>query len=130
MTFNDLTFDKLDEIPYRTKEHKNEFDSVLIVPMGTLHDSGFMNIMYLFCDGFEIVCKSGGSSDVLHINGIGGYGDWKEITDSPDYIKPQLWSIDCTQNGFIRLFTPCAKLSDGGGCSDHEVFYKEVNNAN
>ena len=56
----------------------------------------------------EIVGCVGGGSDVIHLNGIGGYGKY----DNDDYIEARKnntvkridWRIDCLPNGLLRLF--------------------------
>ena len=48
-----------------------------------------------------------GCSDVIHIDGIGGYGkDWYRVFGSvPECIPPKGWSIDCLpKSGLLRIF--------------------------
>lgn len=66
------------------------FDAVVIVPTGKNHDSGFGAMKFILCRNFKIVGCVSGWSDVLHINGIGGYG--KEDLNMQ---KRVAWCVDC-----------------------------------
>ena len=52
------------------------FDSVIIVPMNDVHDSGFRCMKFILMRGREMVGAVGGWSDVIHPNGIGNYGKY------------------------------------------------------
>jgi len=93
------------------QENIGKFDALVIIPgkYNELHDSGFRLITYVFCKGNYPICKSSGWSDVLHINGIGGYGGKnREIFEQ--ILKTRLapiidWNIDClAKSGYLRLF--------------------------
>lgn len=101
-----------------------DFNSVVIVPNGETHDSGYECMDFILCDGCEIVGKVGGYSDVVHINGIGGYGDWRK--GYKDLIKPVAWSIDCLpKNHLLRIFGPHKlSLPDFIG-SSFEIYKKD-----
>ena len=105
-----------------------EFTSLVIVPMDELHDSGFRAMKFILCRDMEIVGVVGGWSDVVHIDGIGGYGlNWNESLKT-GMKKVVGWSIDCLPtSGCLRLFcgrgTQC-KLPPFVG-SDLEVFVEE-----
>ena len=124
MTYDDFSFEKLSEIPVANwnKIDKNEYNSVIIVPMNELHESGFKCMTYLFCKGQEIICRSEGCSDVLHLDGIGGYGQWDPAKDLPIALPPRAWSIDCLPNGYLRLFCSNGKIINGNGLSDYAIF--------
>lgn len=101
------------------------FNAVVVVPTGDLHASGYGNMKFILLSNGEIVGVVGGWSDVVHINGIGGYGlDWQESLKT-GMTKVVDWSIDCMPtSGCLRLF--CGR---GNKCklppfigSDLEVF--------
>ena len=78
------------------------FTSVIIVPMKEKHDSGFRCMKFILIKQGEIVGVVSGWSDVVHINGIGGYGRF-----SGEYVvTPRVgWCIDCLpRSGCVRLF--------------------------
>lgn len=103
-----------------------EFNTIVIVPNGQIHDSGYECMEFILCDGTEIVGKVGGGSDVIHINGINGWGDLrgKEI---PQLVKPIGWSIDCLpKSHLLRIFSPLEKLKlDSFIGSDFQFFVDE-----
>lgn len=84
------------------------FNSVVIVPTGELHDSGYMCMKFILCDRQKnIVGVLGGCSDVIHLDGIGGYGQYDK--DYSERVKSRqthiiAWCIDCIPCGFVRLF--------------------------
>ena len=92
-------------------ENIGKFDAIVIIPGKSidLHDSGYRNMTYVLCKENYPVCLAGGGSDVLHINGIGGYGGYK-ANNIDKIIKTRLapvigWSIDCLpKSGYLRLF--------------------------
>lgn len=112
-------------------EPTETFDSVVIVPMTENHDSDFSCMKFVLLKRFEIVGVVGGGSDVIHINGIGGYGDLhkKEI----NFSKPPKgydWSIDCLpKSKCVRLFILGQKelYTDDLICSDFNIYVKEEN---
>lgn len=81
------------------------FDSLVILPTEDTHESNFSCIDYVACIGFHPVgLLTGGSSDVLHINGIGGYGEFNGSI--PDTIPVISWNMDCLPvSKLLRLFT-------------------------
>ena len=89
------TIEQLLEIDYFQSDP--EFNAITIVPTGELHDSGFPCMKFILEKDGEIVGCVGGGSDVMHINGIGGYGgidDYKEVLRT-NMVKRVGWSIDC-----------------------------------
>lgn len=104
------------------------FNAIVIVPTGDLHDSGYGNMKFILMSNGEIVGVVGGYSDVVHINGIGGYGlNYKE-TMVTNMVRRVGWSIDCLPtSGCLRLFADrgvkckCADYV----LSDFEFFVEE-----
>ena len=103
-----------------------EFTSLIIVPMDELHDSGFRAMKFILCNKWEIVGVVGGWSDVMHINGIGGYGrHWSDAMKSGT-VPVVGWCIDCMPaSGCLRLYSrKTCRCSDWFG-SDFEFFVEE-----
>lgn len=95
-----------------TLDRISGFNSVVLIPTTQKHDSGYMCIEFVFCKDGEPIAKSFGGSDVLHIDGIGGYGLFKGFI--PDKIKPNGWSLDCLPCGYFRLFGKSQNMSADG----------------
>lgn len=107
------------------REHVKDFDSLVILPRRRLHDSGYRCMAFVACKGDEPIVKLGGGSDVIHIEGIGGYGyNWlaRYIT-VPQLVKPVSWSVDCLKtSGLLRLFAHENLIADGHGFSSFELY--------
>lgn len=118
-----VTVEELLNLDYQAPQ-RQQFNSVVIVPLnGELHESGFrkMKFIYLKRDG-EVAGVCGGSSDVLHLDGIGGYGqDWATNMDERK-VPISAWSIDCLPNGCLRLFARRPLVAPENSLSDAEVF--------
>lgn len=93
------------KIPLRTKEtNLSDIYSLVIIKTKRMHDSGYLCMDFVALDSKgKPICRISGMSDVLHINGIGGYGDFKNGV--PEAIKPISWKTDCLPCGYLRLFT-------------------------
>lgn len=104
-----------------------KFNAVIIVPTGELHDSGYQMMKFILTHNRKIVGVVGGWSDVVHINGIGGYGhDWKK-TMTTNMVPRVGWTIDCLPaSGCLRLFSDkeCF-VTDGMVLSDFEFFVED-----
>ena len=102
------------------------FNAFTIVPTDEIHDSGYRCMKFVLDYHNEIVGCCGGYSDVVNLNGIGGYGrDWKTslMTGKIDVID---WTMDClTESGLIHVFTHKydLELAEFIG-SDFKVFIK------
>ena len=95
-----------------------------IYQVGGIHDSGYRMMDFIAVKKGYPICKLSGCSDVLHINGISGCGNF--TGSFPEKIKPINWSIDCLLNsGLLRLFCN-RKLTCGGALSSFEIFAEEV----
>lgn len=103
------------------------FTSFVIVPMNRTHDSGFGCMKFVLLRDNEIVGCVGGFSDVVHLNGIGGYGrNWIEGFYSQSATKPIGWSMDLLRkSGCVRVFCGRELTTDEWVCSDFEVFVSE-----
>jgi hypothetical protein len=119
-----MTLDELLAVPYSKRlDEINTFTGFVIVPTGELHDSGFGCMKFVLTRHSEIVGAVGGGCDVVHLNGIGGYGlDWQKSLE--DGMVPKIdWSIDLLpKSGCLRVFSSHKlKLGDFIG-SDFEVY--------
>lgn len=108
-----------------------KFNSFIIVPMDEDHDSGYraMKLILMNAKNDEIVGVIGGGSDVINLDGIGGYG----LRNGPILEDPQLtprtdWSIDCLPgSGCLRVFVTNRLLCLDTNiiCSSIEIFTTE-----
>lgn len=111
---------KITELP----EREREFDSLIILPERYKHDSGYMCMSFAGCKGDKAVCLMGGGSDVIHFDGIGGYGRWWKGVGSeiPEKIPPKAWNIDCIPCGYLRIFAGKGKITMGSMLSSFEIY--------
>lgn len=121
--YNDWTKKEFEALPERKYgEDIGEFDSLVILPTKYIHDSGYSQMDYVAIKDNTPLCRLSGCSDVLHINGIGGLGDWKVKNGIPTEMKPIAWSIDCLKKSkLFRLFC-YSKLTAGQGFSSFEIY--------
>lgn len=125
MTIFEITKENVKELPLIDwlDNHDELFDSIVIVPTGEIHESGYQCMEFVFCNGDEAVKRVDRGSDVLHIDGIGGYGGritWNKPL--PTTLPLRSWSIDCTPNGFLRLFSSRCRIKGSDGLSSYEIF--------
>lgn len=103
-----------------------EFNGIVIIPTNEMHESGYMCMKFALMDHWEVVGCVGGGSDVIHLNGIGGYGKlgpkWNALKTG--LMKRVDWSIDCLPNGLIRLFCSDKLELDDIICSDFNLYVK------
>lgn len=103
-----------------------EFDSLIILPSRRLHDSGYRCLDFVAVKGDTPICKLSGCSDVIHIDGFGGFGfDWlHRYNGCPHLVPPIGWSIDClAKSGLFRLFHH-GKMVAGSTLSSFEIYAK------
>lgn len=130
--YEDLSIMDMSKEDFEKLEYNNngsDFNSLVIVPMNKLHDSGFQCMKYVGVKDFKIVNVFGGASDVLHINGIGGYGDhdyFLEVIKTNKVDRLPI-SIDCLPCGLVRLMFSNHKMeTEQCGCSDISIYDKGV----
>lgn len=99
---NDLTADQFRSI--EQSRPKEPFNGFVIVPTDELHDSGYMMIKLVLTHNAKIVGCIGGFSDVVHLNGIGGYGLNHEQALHLRMTPIQDWRIDVLPCGLVRVF--------------------------
>ena len=102
------------------------FNGFVIVPTGKKHDSGYGCMRFILeCHG-KIVGAVGGWADVVHLNGIGGYGLNWERTLSTGTIEVTDWNIDLLPTSkCLRVFSSRELKIEDIICSDFEVFATE-----
>lgn len=119
---NEYTIEELLDVPNMDwDETRDDFDSIIIIPTDQKHDSGFRCMEFVGCIGHKPIARMSGCSDVVHINGIGGYGKSKKYNQ---LIPATGWSIDCLNtSGLLRLFVdPETKIENSAALSSFEVF--------
>ena len=127
MTNDVFGMTKKELLAIEERKPTSTFNAFVIVPTGERHDSGYECMKFILTDRREIVGAVGGSSDVVHLNGIGGYGEnWAQTFDRG--VAPIVdWSIDLLPKSHcVRVF--CSRelyLKDGFICSDFEVYARE-----
>jgi hypothetical protein len=91
-----------------------------------LHDSGYRCMGFVACRGDMPLRYLSGCSDVVNLDGIGGYGkDWLQIHGTvPQSTHIVGWNIDClTSSGLLRIFpSPRFVLIVGHALSNFEIF--------
>jgi len=97
--------------------------SLVLVPTGRTHDSGFGAMEFVALDAdLQPICRMSGCSDVVQIDGIGGYGEWNASGGLPDAVPPHGWSIDCLRKSrLLRIFCN-GPIKCGPSLSSFEVY--------
>lgn len=113
-----MTKEDFQKVP--SVELPQTFDSFVIVPTGELHESGWGCMKFVLLSKREIIGSVGGWADVIHFDGIGGYGRWRDRV--PMEIPPKGWSIDCLPCGYLRVFAQGALSTGDWLVSDFNVY--------
>lgn len=130
MVIENMTKKEFLALPHRKWDEGVEFRSLVIIPgsgqKNKLHDSGYRCMDFVAVnEKGEPFCLLSGCSDVIHIDGIGGYGkDWLEKCGGmPRTIPISGWSIDClAKSGLLRIWPMSSKMTCGGALSSFEIF--------
>ena len=125
MNVNEMTRKELEQLEHRKWNEEVEFDSLIILPGNKLHDSGYRCMDFVAVTNNEPICLLSGCSDVIHIDGIGGFGKgWlNKYGTCPNVVPPTSWSIDClAKSGLLRLFPGTQKMTCGPALSSFEVY--------
>lgn len=103
------------------------FNAFVIVPTGDLHESGWGCMKFIFLRDREIIGAASGWSDVINLNGIGGYGLNYEESMRTQKVDRVSWSIDILPNsGCVRVFSDSHYLEyDHLICSSFQIYTKE-----
>lgn len=124
--YETVTLEELLSLDYQYTT--DTFNSVIIVPLnGELHDSGFRRMKFILVkkDG-TVAGVVGGGSDVLHLNGIGGYGKWGSTDNNFACKNGKVnvidWRIDCLPAcKCLRLFSSKKLEVEGLVMSDAQI---------
>lgn len=122
---NILTMKKEDfeKVPFRNAEtNLDDFYSAVIIPTEDMHDSGYRCMDFVAVNSKkEPICRLSGCSDVLDIDGIGGYGLNGVLSDMVDN---KAWKIDCLPCGYLRIFagTSYKLQADSIPVSDYSLY--------
>ena len=122
---DEMTREDFLALPQRNPNEPAElFDSLIILPLDDLHDSGYRCMDFVGCLNGEPICRLSGCSDVLHIDGIEGFGGFIR-----NALPPKGWTIDCLPgSGLLRLFPMREyRLRVGPALSSFEVFAVKEN---
>lgn len=127
MKIFDMTKEDFEKVPGRGGWSRDigEFSSLVIIPQDYAHDSGWMCMDFVAVSKEdEPICRLSGCSDVLNLDGIGGYGyrKWR-LGELPNRIEPKGWSIDCLPCGYLRLFSR-SMMTAGPALSSFEIYAK------
>lgn len=127
MNINDMKRKDFEALPLRKWDEETECDSIVILPGNSkdIHDSGYRCMTFVAVKNTEAVCRLTDSSDVLHLDGIGGYGyRWLEKYGMvPTQIPPSGWTMDCMpKNGLLRIWPNSGRILCGNGLSSFQVF--------
>jgi len=125
MNIDKMTRKQFEKLPHREWSEEVVCDSIIILPLKEMHDSGYRCMDFVAVKENKAICLLSGGSDVIHIDGIAGLGkDWlKKYGSVPRLIPPSEWSIDCLpKSGLLRLWPGHRKMSCGPALSSFEVF--------
>jgi len=123
MKITEMSKEDFEKVPERTHfdEQIGLFNSLVILPMDYLHDSGYKCMDFVAVNEHdEPICKLSGCSDVLHLDGIGGYGKYDGRLAENRPIEE--WSIDCLPCGLLRVFCN-GWIEAGYAVSSFEIFF-------
>jgi hypothetical protein len=93
-----------------------------------IHDSGYRCMDFVASKGNKPICRLSGCSDVIHFDGIGGYGyNWLEKHGTvPKLVVPSGWTIDCLLNsGLLRVFCNGEIKATNRALSSFEIYQIE-----
>lgn len=129
MTVENMTIKDFEKVPHRGSFNKDigEFDSLVILPTREKHDSGYRCMDFVACIKNKPICRLSGCSDVIHIDGISGYGyNWiNRRVGIPSQVEVVGWSVDCLpKSGLLRIFNDRRKMIAGDALSSFEIFAK------
>ncbi len=110
-------------------------DSIIILPgrTGDLHESGFRCMDFVAVRDNKPVCLLSGCSDVIHVDGISGWGEnWlNKYSGIPTLVPPSGWSIDClSRSGLLRMWPAGKKIKCSAALSSFEMYAVEKEEEN
>ena len=121
-----MTRKDFEQLPYRKEWNIDvKCDVIVILPTRKKHDSGWRLMDFVAVRDGEAICRLSGSSDVLNLDGIGGFGhNWYDKYNAvPSMIPPSGWSIDCLpKSGLLRVWPSSVRILAGSGLSNFEIY--------
>jgi len=115
-----MTRKQLEAVPIRQWHEEIVCDSLVILPMRSMHDSGYRCINYVAIKNGKPLALLTSCSDVIHIDGIGGAGYQRQYFD---LVERKAWSIDCLgKSGLLRIWVQGCNLICGKGLSSFELW--------
>lgn len=130
MLIDQMTRKDFEALPHRKWDEKVICESIVILPLRRLHDSGYRCMDFVACNGNEAICLLAGGSDVIHFDGIGGFGhNWfREYGTVPKFIPPAGWSIDClSKSGLLHIWPSSRKILCDAALSSFEIYALDKN---
>lgn len=117
-------FYSLPRIDWNADMNGKQFDSIIILPERRKHDSGYRCMSFVGCIDGEPVAIMSGVSDVIHFDGIGGYGKDLiiRVHGAPKLRTVTAWSIDCLPCGCLHIWARGKKIEIGYMLSSFEIF--------
>lgn len=130
MKISEMTRKDFESLPTKEWNKEVECTSLIILPgkAKDMHESGFRCMDFVAVKGDEAICLLSGCSDVLHIDGIGGYGNnWLgKYGTVPRAVPPSGWSIDCLpKSGLLRIWPTSQRILCGISLSSYEIYALE-----
>jgi len=113
---NDWTKKEFEALPLREYgEDIGLFDSLVILQTKNVHESGFLCMDFVAVNEHIPMCRLSGCSDVIHIDGIAGLGEWDRII--PKSVITKGWRIDCLKKSKLLNLNSFYKLKAGNASS-------------
>jgi len=128
MDIDKMTRKQFDAVPFRGRFLAPvECDCLVVLPCraANMHASGYRCMDFVAVRKKKAICRLSGCSDVIHIDGIGGYGeDWlRQYGTVPHMIPVRSWNIDClAKSGLLRIWCSECVLRAGAALSSFELF--------
>jgi hypothetical protein len=98
-----------------------ECDYLIILPTRRKHDSGWRAMDFVAVKDGIPICRCSGCSDVLNIDGTGGYGH-----SFPDkFVMARGWQIDCLPKSGLLRISCNYKITLGPALSNFDVIATE-----
>jgi len=125
----EMTKKEFENLPERKSfnEEVGEFDSIVILPTKYKHDSGYQCMDFVGCIEDRPIIRLSGCSDVMNIEGIGGFGyNWLEKHKTNKEVfritSVKAWGIDCLpKSRLLRIFCR-RKIKVGDALSSFEIW--------
>lgn len=110
-----------ESLPHWKWDEEIEFRSMVILPGRStdLHDSGYRLMDFAAVNNdYEAFCLLSGCSDLIALDGIGGYGyRWQQkYVGVPQNVSVAGWIIDCLpKSGLLHIRNKSGRLKAGLG---------------